>query len=117
MSAWWREWAAARGLSEDQSHRGELCLNEVIGNIIQHGGGAVPSLTIEVTLESAAQSVHVTIADDGIPFDPVEYSMQKPRHEPGTGSSGGLGIDVTRTYASGIAYRRRDGWNVLTLIL
>jgi len=114
MSAWWREWAAAHGVSADARQRAELCLNEAVANVIlHHSRGRAPN-TIEVIVEAAADDVEMTVVDDGDPFDPVA-------HEPGHAASslddlpvGGLGIPLMRRFADTIRYRHADGGNRLT---
>ena len=114
MSAWWREWAAKRGLPAEFQDRGELCLNEAAGNIIQH---AVRPNTIVLTLEQEPASVRMTIADDGQAFDPVGHAVADLPRTLDEARPGGLGLRIVRSATETMAYRRADGWNSLTLIL
>jgi serine/threonine-protein kinase RsbW len=116
ISAWWREWAAAAGLDDDRLRRGELCLNEAVANIIQHGRPRGEQRTIDIALEGSAQSVDATIADDGPLFNPLEYSASESPRTPDTARAGGLGIPLMLRLASEVKYRRADGRNILTLI-
>jgi serine/threonine-protein kinase RsbW len=114
MSAWWREWAASAALPAEIRDGGELCLNEVVANIIQHGGEV---RAIEITLETDADGVRMTIADDGKPFDPATYPAARlPRtlHE---ACPGGLGINIVRGFSASLAYARIDNRNRLTVTL
>ena len=116
VSAWWREWASGAGLSADTLYDGELCLNEAVGNIVQHGrraNGAARSIT--VTFERLTRGVRVTVADDGPSFNPVAQPPPPRARSLEDAAVGGLGIQVIRTYASSVAYRREADQNVLVL--
>ena len=114
MSTWWREWAAEHGLSTDSLDRGELLLNEAAGNIVQH---SVHAGAIVITLEQDAATVRMTIADDGDPFDPVAQAVADLPRTLDDARPGGLGLRIVRSETLTMAYRRTDGWNVLTLTL
>jgi serine/threonine-protein kinase RsbW len=115
ISASWREWAARAGLSADLRHDGELCLNEVVGNIVQHGRQDGVARSVTVTFERLTRGVRVTVADDGRPFDPVAHPPPPLARSLEDAPVGGLGIQVIRTYASSVEYRRDADQNVLVL--
>jgi anti-sigma regulatory factor (Ser/Thr protein kinase) len=55
------------------------------------------------------------VIDDGRPFDPrAQEAPQRPA-DLESAQIGGLGITLMRNFATGIAYRRTDGTNRLTL--
>jgi serine/threonine-protein kinase RsbW len=112
MSAWWCEWAASIDLSTEVQHRGELCLNETVANIIRHGGC---TRAITITLGEDGDAVRMTIADDGDPFDPVTYPSADPPRTLDEAGAGGLGLRILRASADVLAYRRVGSWNTLTL--
>jgi anti-sigma regulatory factor (Ser/Thr protein kinase) len=114
MSAWWCDWAASIGLRADLKDRGELCLNEAVANIIQHGGRAH---TIAITLDGETAAVRMTIADDGLPFDPATYPVADITHALDDTSPGGLGLHIVRNSTDALQYDRVGGWNTLTLTL
>jgi anti-sigma regulatory factor (Ser/Thr protein kinase) len=111
MSAWWCDWAIAEGLTEDIRDRGELCLNEAAGNVVQHG--ARPC-AIAITLEHHADVVTMVIADDGDTFDPGARELPKLPTSLAEARPGGLGLIILNTAAQA-SYARVDGWNRLTL--
>jgi anti-sigma regulatory factor (Ser/Thr protein kinase) len=112
MSAWWREWAASIDPGTEVQNRGELCLNEAVANIIQHGGS--PS-AIRITLDADVHAVRMTIADDGEPFDPLAYPKADLPRTLDEARPGGLGLHILRTSADVVDYGRLDGWNTVTL--
>jgi len=114
MSTWWREWAAAAALSGKTQHAGELCLNEVVMNIIQHGGDV---RTIHITFEVDTDGVRMTIADDGTPFNPLTYSAAPLPRTLDEASPGGLGITIMRGFADRITYDRVGNQNTLSLTI
>jgi anti-sigma regulatory factor (Ser/Thr protein kinase) len=77
MSAWWREWATHAGLSSDTCDRGELCLNEAVGNIILHGT-IDHEPAVDVVFERWSDAVRITVIDSGDRFNPLEHSIAGP---------------------------------------
>jgi hypothetical protein len=49
-SSWLRAGGASLGVPEEQIDRLELCLNEVLANLVEHGGDAVASHAIQLEL-------------------------------------------------------------------
>jgi anti-sigma regulatory factor (Ser/Thr protein kinase) len=116
MSTWWREWAARAGLSGETAYGGEVCLNEAVGNIIQHGGDDQTPHAIQVTLEPSTDAVRMTIVDDFRPFDPLQHPASDSPQSLTEAPIGGRGIPLLRTYASELRYRRDQGQNELIMI-
>jgi anti-sigma regulatory factor (Ser/Thr protein kinase) len=114
MSAWWREWATAAAFSTELQNSGELCLNEVVANIVQHGGQV---RTIDITFEVDTDGVRMTIADDGKPFNPATYSPAPLPRTLDEATPGGLGITIMRGFAARLAYDRIDNRNRLSVTL
>ena len=115
MSAWLRCVAADNGLDEHVAWKAELCLNEVVSNIMMHAhedGGTHP---ISIEIESVDRSLRMTIVDDGKPFDPLVAESPLPPHSLEEAGLGGRGIDLMRSYATAIEYRREELRNVLAL--
>ena len=104
ISDWWRGWAARAGLSDDASHGGELCLNEAVGNIVQHRDDDAASQPIGITLERVARGARITVTDHGRAFNPLAYTPPDPPR-------------LIRTYAASTEYRRENDQNVLILTL
>ena len=96
--------------------RSNLILEELILNTLTHGRTSGLS-DIEVTLESGAGSVAITVVDDGAAFNPLT-----DKAPPDTAlalqdrSIGGLGLHLVRTMAEDLRYAHADGKNHLTLV-
>jgi serine/threonine-protein kinase RsbW len=117
MSACWREWAGAAGLSESVQHDGELCLNEAAANIILHGFGDSSGHEVSLRFELDPTQVRITLHDDGRPFNPLDYRSAPPPLTLEAMPVGGLGIGLIRSFTSDVQYRFEAGRNVLTLVL
>ncbi len=115
LSAWCRAWAAAAGLSRDGSFGVELCLNEAVTNVVQHGAADKATVAIDVRLETCVGGVRMVIADNAAAFNPIEYPIRPLPPSLADMRTGGLGILLIRTYAHMVDYRREGDRNVLML--
>lgn len=93
-------------------------LNEVLANIITHGGGTALSapigLVLEVELDQGQGKAGVTVSDSGKAFDPLsvpERSLPKTLEET---PLGGLGLVLIRHCSDWLCYRHEGGRNHLT---
>jgi serine/threonine-protein kinase RsbW len=93
----------------------QVCLEELLTNVVRHGGAKssgdlsevpVPPLNVEITISTGAQRVSMTVEDNGKPFDVVNapaHRIDQPLDEV---QPGGLGIQLIRNFASSIAYEQ-----------
>lgn len=91
----------------------QVCLEELLTNVVRHGGAKssgdlsevpVPPLNVEISISTGAQRVSMTVEDDGKPFDVVNapaHRIDQPLDEL---QPGGLGIQLIKNFASSIAY-------------
>jgi anti-sigma regulatory factor (Ser/Thr protein kinase) len=115
MSRWFREFAAESAIPRDRAADLELCLNEVVANIIQHAYADDREHEIRIELERAAGELRATIEDDGRPFDPRNSPLPEPAPSLESTRIGGWGIPIVRALAGQILHERRDGKNRVTL--
>jgi serine/threonine-protein kinase RsbW len=92
-----------------------LCIivEELIANIIEHGGAAAES-EIALRIDAIGADIGLTLSDAGIPFDP------RRAHVPGEAPpdrGGGAGVALILSWAAQVDYARVDGRNVLTLVI
>lgn len=93
-----------------------LILEEVISNIIIYGYEDAAVHDIEVGITVARDHVHMTVIDDGKPFNPIEAkqpNLDVPLEER---DDGGLGIFLVKRLSDDIEYARRTDKNILTII-
>ena len=97
------------------------CLDEVLINIIMHGGPEAKESQISLSffiqaLVNGAEA-NLTITDSGIPFNPLKFI---PKELPKTLDEvvpGGLGVGIIQRMSDRLKYEREDGRNVLTLTM
>ncbi|MFC3226358.1 ATP-binding protein [Marinibaculum pumilum] len=108
---------ARHGLPSDEGARMVLALDELVTNVMHHGGtGAQPVAEIEVSLDLAGDRVVAVIRDAGHPFNPLtlpEPDVEAPLE---ARPIGGLGIHLARQLMDVIRYRRDGDRNCLTLV-
>ena len=93
----------------------QVCLEELLTNVVRHGGAKssgdlsevpAPPLNVEISISTGAQRVSMTVEDNGRPFDVVNapaHRIDQPLDEV---QPGGLGIQLIRNFASTIAYEQ-----------
>ena len=99
------------GMDERLSGRLVFVVEEAVANVVNHSGAS--AMTLKAWQEDDRLKISVT--DDGVPFDPTQFpppNLNVPGMER---QEGGLGIHYIRTMASGMAYRRESGRNILTM--
>ena len=92
-----------------------LCVTNALPN---SGGATLPDRPANGIRDHrfVADRLTVTIADDGVPFNPL--SVKKPDTESSLEDRefGGLGIHLVRSLVDDVSYHRRIDKNVLTLM-
>ncbi|MDP2241482.1 MAG: ATP-binding protein [Burkholderiales bacterium] len=96
-----------------------LCLNEVLANVITHGGGkalvAPIRLLLEVRFDQDCSKASVTVSDAGMAFDPLSVPKRILPKTLAEASPGGLGLVMIRRCSDWLHYRHEDGHNHLTI--
>jgi anti-sigma regulatory factor (Ser/Thr protein kinase) len=101
---------AAESLPRAIVWRLQVALDEVLSNIVHHGGGT----RIEISFRREAEVAEITVRDDGAPFDPASWPAPDVTSSLEARQTGGLGIALVKSLIDEIDYRRDDR-NVLTL--
>ncbi|MFW5836769.1 MAG: ATP-binding protein [Desulfovibrionaceae bacterium] len=91
-----------------------LALDELITNIVNHGGMEA-SGTIDVRLSMENGLLTVEIEDQGRPFNPMQAETPDTECDMHEREVGGLGIHLTRQCMEEMHYERRGGANYLRL--
>ena len=109
-----REEADKAGFSDTDISRIELAIEEAAVNIINY---SFPDEEGEISMECdfRHQSLQITLSDNGIPFNPLEYcppDITLPAQER---EVGGLGIFLIRNLMDEVEYRREEDKNILMM--
>ncbi len=107
-----RAFGEAQWLTEDETARLCIILEEVVANLYDHGGVRHDD-EVTLTLESEPRGVVATIVDPGRPFDPRQARPKADRPDRG----GGVGIDIIRSWAVITSYEATDEGNRLELLM
>jgi anti-sigma regulatory factor (Ser/Thr protein kinase) len=112
-SAWARALAEGAGLSEELTYAIDLCIVEMVTNIVDHSYGENPGV-IRLELALGLEAAILTIIDDGPPFNPLSVPAPNTPASIEDASIGGYGIHMVRATADDCRYERRNGQNVFT---
>jgi serine/threonine-protein kinase RsbW len=95
-----------------------LCLNEVVANVINHGGGSAREepirLLLEVALDQGQGQAGVTVSDAGRAFDPLAAPPHQKPKSLKEAPLGGLGLVMLHRCSDWLDYRHEGGRNHLT---
>ena len=96
-------------------NRIEVCLTELITNLICYGypDGRVGSA--KMTFWRQPDRYTVCIEDDGRPFNPTTYVLPAQPDSLQEANASGRGIQLVRQFADSLQYHRHDGGNQLML--
>jgi serine/threonine-protein kinase RsbW len=116
LSEWFRGFASRNGITGTRALDFELCLNELVTNVIHYAYEDRGEHEIRVALERDGGELRATIEDDGRPFNPLEKPPPEPAFSLEAAGVGGWGIPIVRGFADDVSYERREGRNRLTIL-
>ena len=105
---------ARHGVAARAAFQAALVFEEILTNLVQHGGGA--GLTLEASLEVTTGELRGEVVDDGAAFDPLQVPPPDLEATLEERAVGGLGIHLARTLTDDLAYERREGRNRLSFV-
>lgn len=118
-SAWLADAGRERDVPVAQIERLDVCLNEVLANIVAHGGAAALAAPIRLRLaacdDAGAREARLTISDAGVAFDPLAHCPKPRPASLAEAEPGGLGVLMLRIFADTFGYCHDEGRNHLTL--
>jgi serine/threonine-protein kinase RsbW len=94
----------------------QLCLEEALANIIEHGADPDGGPIAIVIDDSDSRRVAVRVESAGIPFDPTRYPEPVTAESLAAAKIGGQGIHLMRSFTSAMRYARHDKRNSIELI-
>lgn len=94
-----------------------LCLDEVLTNIIVYNKNNSNSSIIEIELSKSNNQITATIRDSGTPFNPLENLPSPPDLSSPIEDRpiGGLGVYFLEQYMDNVQYKHENNHNILTL--
>lgn len=119
LHSWLESFNEIYGLSARVSFHLDLCVTELVTNVINYAYPAAPAPeeAITVRLVRNPADVLVEITDQGIGFDPVAYVPRALAHSIEEAQEGGRGLVLVRKFATQLQYRREQGCNRFSFIL
>lgn len=103
-------YVAAHGAEERARYAVRLVLEELLANIVLHGGARSEA---EVLVRANAGGIAVRISDDGIAFDPTSAAAATAPDSLAHARVGGLGLTMVRSAVRRLAWRRDGDRNVV----
>lgn len=92
-----------------------IIFDDLLNNVISYGFNDEQRHFIDISLGLAASSLIVSIADDGVPFNPLAETAPDTTLSIEDRPIGGLGIHIVVNMVDDISYQRTADKNVLTL--
>jgi anti-sigma regulatory factor (Ser/Thr protein kinase) len=111
MDRWVEELGVRWGIPERTVFRARVCIAEIAANVLEHGATGPDGDQIIITLRDQAPAVEVEIADTGKAFNPV--TPPDDAQAVAVETEGGRGLQLLRSYASAIDYKRERDRNIL----
>jgi len=88
-----------------------LVLDELVTNIIEHGGGC-SKCPIEIRMEKTDNQFKIQLSDGGPPFDPTQCKPVDVTLPIEKRKCGGLGLLFVRKFSDCCSYERVKGKNI-----
>jgi anti-sigma regulatory factor (Ser/Thr protein kinase) len=104
-----------QGIAEEAVHGLDVALDEVLTNIVNYGYRDGKSHEVLVELSLAPDLLTIEVRDDGSHYDPLSVPEPDLSADIEDRHVGGLGMHFVRSLLDRLAYKRSNGWNVLTL--
>jgi sigma-B regulation protein RsbU (phosphoserine phosphatase) len=122
LAAPWLAGAGSRlGIPASQIERLDRCLDEVLANIIAHGGPGARLAPIMARLEVIRDPSHneavLEVSDCGNAFDPLKVTSRPNLQTLAEADLGGLGLMLLRSNSDALSYRRETDRNCLSIIV
>ncbi len=92
-----------------------IIFDDLLNNVISYGFSDEQRHFIDISLELTESSLIVSIADDGVPFNPLAETAPDTTLSIEDRPIGGLGIHIVVNMVDAISYQRTADKNVLTL--
>jgi serine/threonine-protein kinase RsbW len=113
---WIEELAARHGMPSQIQFAMDLCLEEILSNIIRHGYASEPNHALVIRHRINRDGSFTLIVEDQAPqFNPLLVSDPPVPHSLEDVSGGGHGIQLLKQFADAIEYERMSNGNRITV--
>jgi len=93
-----------------------VVFDELLNNIVSYAYSDEDDHKIEIRIELSGDGLVITIADDGVPFNPFQKEGPNIKLSIEEREVGGLGIHLVRQLMDKVSYQRKVDKNVVTLV-
>jgi serine/threonine-protein kinase RsbW len=116
IAPWIESLASRHAISAKVQFAIDLCLEEVVSNIVQHGyqGESDRGVTVDFAVRDPQTFVFV-VEDEAPRFNPLEASDLPPLNEQDGDRIGGQGIRLLRRFADTVEYEPTSAGNRLRM--
>lgn len=115
-SAWLQSLGAEFNFSHEDQYRIDMCLEELVTNVVNYSGPQHTGQTIDLLAMIEAQRVTFTLIDPAAPFDPFARPPPPVAKTLAEFQIGGQGVHLVREFSDAHRYERRDDSNRLELV-
>ena len=112
------EFADGHRFPEADRFQIQLCLEEILMYIVEHGydDSAIHRIAVHLEMNEGNRNLAIRTVDDSCGWDPEAYMFQPGRDTIGEENVlDSLGLHLVRSYVDNLSYRRENGWNYLDL--
>ena len=113
-------WVAQLGaeflLSPSVVHHIDLCLTELVSNLIHYGYPDGKPGMVRIRFWREPERIVIRVEDDGTPFDPTAYVSASLPTSLAEADTGGRGIRLVRHFADEVHHLGSASGNQLTLV-
>jgi serine/threonine-protein kinase RsbW len=113
-AGWLDSITAELEVAKSQVFAMQVCLEELMSNIVLHGGTGDP-LTISVAVQALPDRVVMIVEDDGRAFDLAQAPAKAIDRPLNQLQPGGLGIHLIKNFATSLHYARTPTGNRVVL--
>jgi anti-sigma regulatory factor (Ser/Thr protein kinase) len=103
-------------ISTKQQFNIQICIDEIVTNIINYGYPNMDNGNIELSIELEAGLIKLIIKDDALPYNPLdapEPDLESPLE---SRRIGGLGVFLVKQLSKNQIYERKENINYFTVV-
>jgi len=111
------QFAEERGLAAGVAQKVCIVFDDLLNNIISYGFNDDEEHQIDIDISVTAEQLVITVADDGVPFNPFDQVGPDTSLSLEERDIGGLGVLLVTQLMDQCSYQRRRDSNVVTLVM